>query len=1505
MNVTPLRLTLVVVPALLLAAAVPALLGEAWTRQGRSEAPMAPSRVELRNAPVDEGALRDAVATLAALPTRLTGSDGCRHAAAWVRARLEEIAPGNVRSETFAVTVPLTERGALLVSAADGATLELPLYPLWPNLVRCNQTPPEGLHGPLLDAGALEPARLSGLPLRGGVVLADFNSGDRFLTVFDLGASAVIFCAPAATTRGEAEDKFLSVPLNAPRYYLAAEHAAALRARLAAGERLEARIVCDQRWRTVEAENLIAVLPGSDPNLAREVIALSAPYDSISVVPELAPGASQSGGLAALLALGRELAARPLPRPVWLVATAGHAQGLAGARDLVRRHASSGVYGLPRLELRGPASSGPPELVLFVGLDFSSGSRQVLALRQGYWYDYDDDETDPYYRRMGARLRATVDALAAAEGVAARDADLINALRPLPGSDWRADLGCNPGFDAEAAVARGVYGLTLTTARDIRPWLDTPLDRADNFDVGNLARQVQVARVALWDVLEDPPSYHDQANPALAGRWKDWTALVTLRLAESELEAGFLPSRKVPFGLGVARHAAKTVTGVRGDWIERADDQGTAHFAGLGWPAMQDAMPARRFSAFLLSDHDGSIAMAPDLGMGARDFPGSIDIAAPQAELTLLLFSCRPTDVYNLVDPRFFGPLLGVRLIDARTESEPLSFGFVTSELPTQSWNPWLADYLTRAQPVAVLFNAPGARFKATFSSGVFGPRLLLINADAANPKGTGWEAEATPRIVHGALTTGRDLTALNQSRLAVYERHGIEDARTVAFHRGAQAALAEAEAAVARRDHAGALRWANAAWALSIRAYKETLAVAVDVLRGVLFYLFILIPFSIFAERLFFGCSNIYARLGVSCGIFLAVFLGLAAVHPAFRLTTMPLVVLLAFITLVLTVMVSAIIFRRFGDYLAELADRTRTGRAAGQLTQPGTIFMVGVSNMNRRPARTALTLFTITALSFAALSFTGVTTRQQASGLRLGDGAAYTGVLLRHPEWGPLNASAADAFEHEFAGEAAVAPRYWLLPGQDGRANFLVRGPGAERVYRMDGVLGVMPEETRVSGLGGRLEGRMFASPDERAAILPAAAARALGIDLNAPEANIEVLGLRLRVVGILPAGREGEAAPLAAWRDLDGESLTPVRLAEIMAARVAQSGNRRQAAAFRHIEPETTLILPAGLVRGLGGRLQSIAVAFAPETDIAPRVEDLLMRKELSLYVGRDGQRLLYSSVGSTTYHGPAGLAVPLAIMFFIVLNTMLGAVYERRREITIQSAVGLSPLHIAGLFIAEACVYAVIGNMAGYFIGQGVAAFVHATGALPGLVPNYSSLGAVLSAMMVMLTVLVSTLYPAYQAARIATPGERANWQFPAPQGDLLHAELPFTASSHARGLAAFIAERLAEQQEGHGGEFIAEQVAVDEANGDIRVTAAVWLAPFDLGVSQRFTLTLAPFEGEEIRIAILDLERRSGEHEAWCRLNRRFLHSLRKQFLQWRSFSDRVRDRYEHGELVLH
>jgi hypothetical protein len=322
--------------------------------------------------------------------------------------------------------------------------------------------------------------------------------------------------------------------------------------------------------------------------------------------------------------------------------------------------------------------------------------------------------------------------------------------------------------------------------------------------------------------------------------------------------------------------------------------------------------------------------------------------------------------------------------------------------------------------------------------------------------------------------------------------------------------------------------------------------------------------------------------------------------------------------------------------------------------------------------------------------------------------------------------------------------------------------------------------------------------------------------------------------------------------------------------------------------------------------GGTLRSVAVNMESKSSIgltAREKLDLIMspmlsRVALDFFVGRGRDAYLYSSIGMTSFAGMGNLFIPILIAALIVLNTMLGAVYERVREISIYSSVGLAPIHVAFLFIAEAMVYAIIGAVVGYLLGQTVAWALVKWNLLAGLTLNYSSMSTVTSTLIVMAVVLGSTVYPAIKASRMAVPDIERKWKLPEPEGDEWRFDLPFTVlQEEALGLNIFMRDYFEAHADESASDFFTDQVAFnrevnEEDRMEFQISMMVWLAPYDLGVSQSISLQTTPVgeEEEEIYRIHLIVHRESGEIASWKRVNRRFLNLLRKQLLIWRTLS---------------
>ena len=633
----------------------------------------------------------------------------------------------------------------------------------------------------------------------------------------------------------------------------------------------------------------------------------------------------------------------------------------------------------------------------------------------------------------------------------------------------------------------------------------------------------------------------------------------------------------------------------------------------------------------------------------------------------------------------------------------------------------------------------------------------------------------------------------------------------------------------------------------------------------------------------------------------------------------------------------------RAGGQFNAVKSDFNEYGRDAKQLKQMGqssggvhkadigrvsvafAAFNLGISNMRRRKARTFLTCVTLVLLTFTVLSFTSV-----VQVLRFNEvpapsdhGPLYSGILIRTAMWDPLQEPAYRLLADEFGHKYHVAPRAWFYGTQMGEQSFLSLKRGDQQ-YDARAMAGFSPEEAFVTHPQAALEtdakgnpiGRWFQPGDVYSMILPDTIARTLRIDpADVGKAKVNYSGQEYTVVGIV------DSQKLKMQADLDNEVVTPVDFIAMnkSSSKGGGKGGDQGFKEYLHLEPDMTFFLPYDTAADMGAELRSIGIDFGSPAAVNENLKPLMYRLGLNLYAGQithpeatnpklRGTIERYSSIAATSGRGMELVFFPILIASLIVLNTMLGSVFERIKEIHIFSSIGLSPSHIGMLFMAEAMVYAILGSVAGYLLGQFASKILVWTGWLPDLYLNFSSVSAVGTTLVVVAVVLLSTLYPARKASEVATPAIDRTWKVPDPEGDHWIVPLPFAVTgAQASGLSSFLGEWFRAYEEYSIGDFVTQNVQSEEYEHEngmaFRIKCMTWLAPFDLGVSQRVAIETIPTTTSEVYDIRLVIDRESGDISNWKRVNRRFLNTLRKQFLIWRTLKQAERERYLMGEEV--
>lgn len=1060
------------------------------------------------------------------------------------------------------------------------------------------------------------------------------------------------------------------------------------------------------------------------------------------------------------------------------------------------------------------------------------------------------------------------------------DRRFVDCVAGTKGKLWNNFLPGPRYFTSEIATLAGIPAVALSTIDDRAPFLNTTSDLPQFVDLSRAVTQVKTTVALMTQALIDPTlpddflmaDYYAQATGAVL--FDDRQSSVT---ADEPVEGAIVIADR-----GACRFYALS------------DRRGSFRFVGLPIDGRSLApLDAQWLHAYKTDPDSGNIVYAIDLGNTQYAFEPKV--SQRLQDWSVVVFPCASVSVTDLMDTRYFQYLARGDVYDARTDSKPWHF------------------FAHIAGGDNTFFVDEGTRVKLIFAQGLLGVRMMLTGVPDTirlpeYRQGLGFKVEREALLVHTAYRAANDMWQLNEARLRTLVRHGIMDEETRAVHDSSAYHLRLATAALRDDRYDVYLTEARTALALESRVLPDVLSTANGALKGVLFYMALLLPFAFFLERLVIGATDVRNQALWFFGLFIFMFILIEQVHPAFDITAAPPMVLLAFTVFALSLFVVTIIIGKFTAQMQQMRKEQQGYLSAdvGRVSAMLAAFLLGVSNMRKRKIRTSLTCVTLILLTFTVLSFTSVREYLRVNRIRLsGSEPIYSGVMIRDRFWNFWPPEMLSSIRNEMRRDHIVVGRAWREATQIGQDfYFTLKNRQTGKSYTLTGFVGMEPDEDKVTGIFAKAgaAGRWFVQDDLFALVIPQTAADALGIAreqvtgdaATAPKISME--GVEYAVIGIL------DDESVRHVKDLDGEELTSVNWALVEQQRLTRQQQVQQAQQIQQMGDRDTYIhlVPAQCMfvpfRTVQGGLVSVAMKTSSLEAAQNLLTSVIPKWALEMYVGQQGGTFLYSAMGLTTLGGLRDVLIPILIAALIVLNTMLGAVYERTREIGIFSSVGLAPSHIAMLFMAEATVYAVLGAVAGYLLGQTVGQIIYKTGLLGAVTLNYSSVSTITSTLIVMATVLVSTIYPAKKASEISVPDIARTWKLPEPNGDEWYFALPFTLmGEELEGVNAFLTHYFEQHHDESASDFYIDRVDFWADDGRFMLETMVWLAPYDLGVSELITVITTPIpEENDLYSMSLLVTRESGDVPSWNRVNRRFVNFLRKQFLIWRTLTPQER-----------
>ena len=168
---------------------------------------------------------------------------------------------------------------------------------------------------------------------------------------------------------------------------------------------------------------------------------------------------------------------------------------------------------------------------------------------------------------------------------------------------------------------------------------------------------------------------------------------------------------------------------------------------------------------------------------------------------------------------------------------------------------------------------------------------------------------------------------------------------------------------------------------------------------------------------------------------------------------------------------------------------------------------------------------------------------------------------------------------------------------------------------------------------------------------------------------------------------------------------------------------------------VQPSTIEIASSGSSEEISALIQKLARAL-PAADVRPIRQ--IMEGEARV-------------LGKTRATLAAAAALIIATAALCVLSTLIGWVFDRRRDFAIMKALGASEGLIGGFFAAEAAALGAVGALLGFGIGVGGAAWIGRVNFHAPVVPRYNVLPVVFAGSVAVS--LISAVLPIFLLRRV--------------------------------------------------------------------------------------------------------------------------------------------------------
>ncbi|MEM2703414.1 MAG: M28 family peptidase [Candidatus Bathyarchaeia archaeon] len=1358
----------------------------------------------------------------------------------------------------FNVTVPV-DYGAT-IKIASFPDLHLNIYPMIPNLIIPVTT--KDLSGPLVYISNGELKDLNGKKIDGSIVLMNYNTGRNWINAAKFGAKAVIFIEPEDTSFFENIQKSVDLPFNFPRFYMPRKDAETLLTLLTNSETLYVNISSKVVWEEKISKNVIALLEGTEYN---DIIILSAHYDSYSTVLSLAPGANDALGVATLMEIARLLTLYKPKYTLLFVAFSGHYQGLSGSRWFIED-----FFFKDKNKIADIGS----KVILQINLQFSSLTDKLVTANVGPTYWVRQNSGFAFGPERFANLEDYVLNLISEINLQiGRNYKLFSGayVSNLKNLQSFFPLGLVPN-DCEPLSLNLGPGYSIMTA-DCGDYRWSPIDTFEKLNLNNLKNNVEAVSCLVFGISQSHVLLEVTRSLSYGQMRRLGYSISGIIASYNESSASYNP---VPGALVHVRFVTWTAIYSYMGWVVKANEQGRIYIPQITSGTSGGGDPYYLL-AFVIDDETGNPIYCPTLGQyqwtpwGIIAYGKDVDFGYYTIFEggTIVLFDLfYPPTLTTIRKPIFLG------IFESPTHTSPSSFGYSLFIDNNYGFSMGVA-YVPSNTPVEIVINTPHLGSI---------PLAFLLNTSSKNREGLGFKVDVGEQniITFTPLHFAEDLYYLSTVYLDKLERFGIATDLPERLKK-VKDSIESIKIMLANTKY-------DEAWSLSIETWRKAHAIyqdlrnlIVDTSNSIVFFGLVIIPFTFLIESIIFETRGRKKILSLSL-LYSFILIIFYLVHPSFYVAANPMMVIIGFTALFLASPLIGILFNNFLSFVQKVTIKKKgkhfiiTERGSKVLLS----FSVAVANLKKRKLRTSLTLITISLIIFSLVSFSSIYGLEILRPGVTQISSPYHGVYVRTVEWDSVGVNIINILETKYLNQGIILPRAWkwttFPDDSEHKVWFKAWHDGAS--YAFYGILGLTPYEIYLDWPRiAIIEGMWFnRSTEKNVCILPEIAAKKLGIKLFD---KIDFLGKEWTIIGII----NSTFIDLMV-RDMDAEGIT-------LWDQTIPNQNHI------HVSCKATIIVPFATLLHYNPTFSSVSIV-TNSSYVAHKIASEIFEtfNELYLFFSFDDKVALYTYKRIFSLLGWQMQVVPMLLGSIIILNLMISAVYERRKEIFTYATIGLSPRDIGYMFLVESMVYAIIGSTLGYLIATVVCrVFTYVSPAMFSF--NYSSNWVFISMSLSILMTFLSTLYPLYLTGKIVTPSLERAWRIPTkPIEDEWDIPFPFTLSDEkeAEGVCLFIMEYL--RSHGMGAEiFSVLNVSYHSEPERKIIKFIVQLQPYEQGIKQEVYIFMVMDPDTKKWTFSLHIKRISGPIERWVRLNRRFIDEFRKQLLIWSFLSLKEKFKY--------